>query len=105
MATSTKPSNRSVDAVEETPKGISQFGINTEIDPISRRLDSQGTVKPMTILTTGTHAVPSHGKRYIGVPSNFGRVEAPEEPRVYGNTEDARSTKRCKRHTQDKQPT
>jgi hypothetical protein len=96
MAKSNKPSKMSVDAME--PNGIGQFGISTEIDSTTRRLNGQGTAKPIAMLAVGRQPLPGHGKRYNGLPSTLGRVEAPEEPRVYGNAEDARSTKRCKIH-------
>jgi hypothetical protein len=61
----------------------------------------------MAIITKGRQPFPCHGKRYNGVPSNSGRVEATEEPRVYGNAEDAIITKQrnrqesleCRKHS------
>jgi hypothetical protein len=98
MATATKPGKRSVDAMYDASKGLGQLGINTEIDPTTMRLDSQRTMKPMVILATGRHPVSYHGKQYNGVPSNSGRVEATEEPRVYGDAEEAIVTKQYSRY-------
>jgi hypothetical protein len=83
----------SLDAMEETSKGLGQFGINTEMEPTTRRLYRQGTMKPIEIFTRGRQPFPYHGKQYDGVPSNSGRVEATDEPRVYGIEEDARIAK------------